>query len=805
MKKLFFAAISLVCLMACSQDETLTPIENPISGQDVLFTSTMGEASRTLYADEYDNKSQAVKWVDGDLISVYGVDCGLKQADYKVTGASGTENGTPYYYAASLDKTAESGVQWGDAPTSDFYAVYPSTPNSFRNNGNGSVTVKTTVRAAQRVAFEKTTNAQGKTGWVAKHFQTTSSNPTMADAVMYAAKKDAAATNADGTPKAVDLKFNPFSTVLRFTMQGYQAYYADGTLVADKDSELAVTRIVLTAPNTKIAGDFDLTIKNDGTATASEGSTNQITIYPEYLPLKNQEWIQFDVFTIPQEGVVLPVNNPWTVLVETTLGNFTYKLIPTIAGTETTTDAPLAAGSIHKLSIPQKNFTYQVEIGADEWMKYVPRNVYISELSYPGGWYCTDSSYQDDTSITSQWSNGARAFHIDCRVSYDAVTKPAFSSSHTYSETMSLVCTGTESSSSDGGLITKLTYKQGTLVKTKLIDIINAVTSEEFAVVVLTIAEKPKTHNYGTGDYSFSKIDPSTVLSYMKTMIEELQANYKHADGSPVIYNKNITGTTTLNEVLGHVVVKVNANAQESKFSTYTNVPSTLMSAASMASNGDYISGDIFGSTGTGAISDLFTAMQTEPMYWGKTAVSPAMNFYYHQAQATNTSETATSGSSTPSLYDRKKAIDNIVSLADDIYYSDTYAWYQIGAGGYLLTTNWLDQNSEDHRGLADKLNPYIHSIVEAKLNQTEFTTVTGEKVTMTPSPLGIVLMNYVTSTNGLAAVEAILEMNKKFYLNRNHDDPEWPNGSPFQDMNQGSGDDTPGSGGEDPTPDEWE
>ncbi|MBR5820014.1 MAG: hypothetical protein IKY68_02025 [Alistipes sp.] len=790
MKKLFFAAISLVCLMACSQDETLTPIENPISGQDVLFTSTMGEASRTLYAEEYAN-SIAVKWVDGDLISVYGVDCGLKQADYEVTGASGTENGTPYYYAASLDKTAESGVQWGDAPTSDFYAVYPSTPNSFRNNGNGSVTVKTTVRAAQRVAFEKTTNAQGKTGWVAKHFQTTSSNPTMTDAVMYAAKKDAAATNADGTPKAVDLKFNPFSTVLRFTMQGYQAHYADGTLVADKDSELAVTRIVLTAPNTKIAGDFDLTIKNDGTATASEGTTNQITLYPEYLPLKNQEWIQFDVFTIPQEGVVLPKNEPWTVLVETTLGNFTYKLIPTIAGTETTTDAPLKAGSLHKLSIPLKEFTYQVEIGPEEWMKYVPRNVYISELSYPGGWYCTDGNYQDDTSIASQWSNGARAFHIDCRMSPSSF-KVDIRLNKTYGP-LQLVCTGTDKWGTGGPEVATILYNPytaGTPAINKLKEIANQITEDEFAVVVLTIAEKPLSSSGNV--YGGATVAPATVLAEIKKILNENATALK-------LYTNTITPTTTLNELLGHMVVKVNANAQESKFTNYTDVPSTLISAASMASDGNFISGDIFGSTGTNAITDLFTAMQVEPMYWGKTAVSPAMNFYYHQAQLTDSNEEGTSGSSTPSLYDRKKAIDDIVSHADDIYYSDTYAWYQIGAGGYVKNSD------EDHEAVSNSLNAYIKGIVDAKLNQTEFTTVTGTKVTMTPSPLGIVLMNHITGTNGKAAMQAILEMNKKFYLNRNHDDPEWPNGSPFQDMNQGSGDDTPGSGGEDPTPDEWE
>jgi hypothetical protein len=178
-------------------------------------------------------------------------------------------------------------------------------------------------------------------------------------------------------------------------------------------------------------------------------------------------------------------------------------------------------------------------------------------------------------------------------------------------------------------------------------------------------------------------------------------------------------------------------------------------------------------------------------MYWGKTTITPAMSFYYHQAQRTESSTTATSGSSTPSLYDRKVAIDDIVAQSDDIYVSNAAAWYQIGAGGYIKLSN-----GEDHNTVANTLNGYLKSIVDAKLNQTEFTTTTGSKITMKPSPLGIVLMNKVTSTNGLAVVEKILEMNKKFHLQRDTSKPEWPNGSPFENV----GSDTPPSeeGGDD-------
>lgn len=783
MKKIFLAAISIVCLMAsCSKDGMETPAVNPLAGNEVMFTSSVGEATRTLYGEEYDN-SIAVKWVTGDLISVYGVDCAVQQADYKVTAAETavTENNMNYYYASSLDKTGAAGVQWGENATSDFFAVYPSTPNSFKANTDGSATVTTTVRAAQNVAFEETEiTVDGKTQvlWTSQHYNGASSNPTMTDAVMYAYTKEASATNADGTAKAVDLKFKPFSTVLRFTMEGFQSYMKDGENDIEKDSELAVTRIILTAPTgINIAGDFDLTINSDGTASATNGTTNQITIYPEYLPLKNGEWVQFDVFTIPMPDVKLSATTPWTVTAETTLGSFTYQLIPQklVDGTLTNSDAPLTAGALHKLTIPLKKVYLGFEIPAQSWLEYIPRNVYLTELSYPGSWYSTTSGYQDETSITSQWGNGVRAFHIDCRMS------PESKSWVTYGD-LELVCTGTE----DSGTL-QLTYTPGTPVLDKLTEIANQITEEEFAVVVLTIAEKPLTNS--SVIVGGSTIDPVTVLAEIEAVLAANATELK-------LYTNTITPTTIVNEVLGKMIVKVNANAQETIFTTYSNVPSTLISAASMASDEDYITGDIFGSTGDYAISNLFTAMQNEPLYWGKTAISPAMNFYYHQAQQTNTSEDATSGNSTPSIYDRKLAIDDIVSQSDKIYYSNEKAWYQIAVGGYTGNSS-----SINYENVATPLNGYIKSIIDAKLNQTTFTTTSGSEITMKPSPLGIVLMNKVTSETGLEVVEKILKMNTSFHLQRDTSKPEWPNGSPFENTDS----DTPTEeGGEDETPDEW-
>ena len=815
MKKIFLAAISIVCLMAsCTKDEIQADPINTNEGKEVVFSSSIGEATRTLYAEENGNKI-AVKWVDGDLISVYGSTCAVNQSDYTVKAATGTETpggvSTNYYYAESLTKTGTTGVQWGNEETSDFYAVYPSVGDNQFTKVDGGVKVQTTVRPQQNVTFAY--NSTTKT-WVGQHYNGAASNPTMTDAVMYA--YTAGATSGE----QVDLKFKPFSTVLRFTFKGFKAIKSSGEIDTEYNtSTVAVNKIVLTAPNTKIAGDFALTINEDGTASATEGTSNTIEIYPDYLPMKNNEQLQFDIFTIPTANVMpQAAEQAWKVQVVTEKGTFTFNMVPKTVTTPT--NAPVAGlalttGALHKLTIPLKEVKFDFDIPANNWIRYIPRNVYLSELSVPGAWYAGDlATYHGGATLDQLYSDGVRAFHIDCRVSYDSVSKDRFSSNHSYSETLTLVSAGTESSQASVGLLSKLTYSQGVSVKSVIESLISMIKSDEYMVVVLTIAEKPMGHDYGTGFYPFGTIDPATVLSYINTMVSELQTTHKHTDGSPVVYNKKIDANTTVKDVLGHLIIKVNSNAQEeysstasdgtvtkSGFTTYNSVPNLLISAASMASNADYITGDIFGSSGSHAVANLFTAMQTEPMYWGKTPLMSGdepLNFYYHQCQRTEESETASSGTTIPSLYDRKLAIDDIVAMSETIYKKNTHsAWYQIGVGGYTFEDGIIS-NSTHQDVVANSLNPYLEKIVTAKLNQTEFTRTNGTTVVMSPSPVGIVLMNFAHTT-GLGAVKAILEMNTKFYLNRDHDANygEWPDGNPFETSGD-SGTDGGGSGGND-------
>lgn len=779
MKKIFLAAIGIVCLMAsCSKDETYVDPINPNEGKEVVFSSTVGEATRTLYGDEAtDGKSIRVNWVDGDLISVYGTTCTVPQAEYKVSTVDEDGNVVSgQNYASDLVKTGTTGVQWSGNNTSDFYAVYPTVgANSFVPAADGnSVTVTSHVRPKQNVtfAYNSTTNT-----WVGQHYNGAASNPTMTDAVMYAVTTDAQSnvdTDNDGTIGEVDLKFKPFSTVLRFTFEGYQGYNADGENKVEYNSTLSVSKITLTAPSSNVAGDFALTVNRDGSASAKPGTVNTIEIYPYNLTLSNRQKVQFDVFTIPTEVTIPGASvsdalKPWIVVLETTSGNFTYNLIPKKANQPV--DATLSVGQLHKLNIPLKYFTQPFEIPAGEWMKYIPRNVYITELSFPGAWYAFSSNYQNTTNFTELYSQGVRAFHIDCRVQDS-------------SDYTTLYCAGTES-----GYLSV----SGTKVIDKLSEL-NTLAKEnpkEFIVAALTIAEKPNTQSVSDG-----VVTPSVVLAAIASNVTKSNLSQ--------LCTLQITPNTTVSDVLknGNLIVTVSANTNADKFIAYSSLPSTMIWSGSMASNGEYISGDIVGTTGNLANTDLFSKMLTDNIYWGNQKTD--LVCYHHHAQRTYTTDPYVNSSNAdseseeykyiPTLEERKTAINDIIEQSATIYENNKHnGWFQIGIGGYFrdrsynegvwgIGAGWED-GDEDWATLASSLNAYVLEKVNAKLASA-------------PSPVGVVLMNYATTTddNGdlipHALTTAIFKMNTKFYLNRDHnaEGGEWPDGNPFPDVNTSDG-----------------
>lgn len=718
MKKNLLYILATVALLVSCADEQVNEI-SPFNGQDVKFSASLSgnNNSRTLYGDEAaDAGSIRVNWVHGDNITVYGTTCNVKQANYTVdTGESAGMN-----YALNLNKTGAVGVQWGNE-ASDFYAVYPAVEGAFSTNVDGTITVSTQVAQNQKNKF----TLVGDT-WVGTPYVDDLDNPSMSNALMYAYTADAKSSDNKGV---VNLTFKPFSTVLKFKLNGWEVHN-DMTDEVSSEAVVTVNKITIKAP-VPVVGACDFTFV-DGTPTASGGEFNDIVIYPNQLLLEQGQSVEFNAFAIPKE-YIMTSSEPWTVIVETDYGTYNYKIAPSA-------NATLAEGQVHKINIPNIQINQgAVDLEPSEWMKWIPRNVYLSELSLPGAWYATNSDYQSTTDLSAQYAAGIRAFHIDCRMSYDD------SSFGMPSGNLVLTSAGTESN--------VLVYTPGIKVETKLAEIATAFNANpsEYVVVVLTIAEKYMDRDLGND----GNVNPSDILTAIATMIDTYKDTWN-------IYTDKITSNTTVNDVLGHMIIKVNVNTTLDKYTTYTTVPAALLSEASLGSDTNYITGDI--------VAGTFTKMMTRDMYFGKTATD--LKYYYHQAQLTTNSESTTDGTGTPSFGDRKAAIDNIIEQSATIYANNLHnGWYQLGIGGYIKPSN-----TEDRATVASILNPYVLTKVNAKLESN-------------PSPIGIVLMNFCTN-NDYSSVDltnAIIKMNTKFYLNRDMTEEEWPNGNPY---NPGQGED---------------
>lgn len=773
---MIYVAVVALMAMACVEENFKQP--NPFEGDEVLFSATLTKepVTRTIYGeevkyqldengnfvlDENGNRIEltspemVVNWVHGDKIKVWASEIASRnEAEYSVNTNNQEQN-----YAVSLDKTGDYGIQWGTETSSDFCAIYPSdNVSKFEKNGD-AIIASTSINATQNNVFAAVKDANGAViGWDGTHFGNDAANPSMQNAIMFARTADATPTDENGNPKQVNLHFKPYTTVLKFRFLGYTSNLTDPTVY--------IQNITVKAPEgVAIAGDFNLGISGTGadaaaTATlpteeAGKSASDSIrvtTILPggTYIPLKAGQYVDFNVYTIPQSYQMNATDKLWTVTIYTQgHGKFTYKMkpIPVNNGDGTTSPVTynLTAGEIHKVKIPTLPINSQIEWNPENWITQIPVPVYISELSVPGAWYAGHlSAYQDGATLTQLYTAGIRAFHIDCLMCPDEAEGGRFSGVQEVGE-RKLICAGTQNASG----IVSLSYTQGTYVETMLNSISEQIKDDEYVIVVLTVAEKPQTWSIGSlQTLTIGSVNPSEVIPAITNLINtkgeslRVYGYYNSPDGKIQTKGKVLTKDTTIDDVLGTMIIKINTNTDA--LSSYTFPTSSLVSFGSMASDLDY-------NTTSDNITDLpydyFASMKQADMLWGNSA--SGLKYYYHQAQKTTIDESnsATENDPIPTIKDRKAAIDAIIENSKQIYDNAAHdVWFQMGIGGYN------ESNANDKASVSDALNAYLQTKIEAKM-ETD------------PSPVGIVLMNNCLDYTDL--IQDIIEMNGKFYLNR--------------------------------------
>lgn len=697
----YLLGLSMLALVACNQ-ENMPERPTPTPGAEVKFGASLNktDVTRTIYGDE-DVKKHVfpIYWVKDDKVLVTSPQClnGRNTAQYKVSVPPDKQQN----YATSLDKTGAAGVQWGKADKADFYSVYPADKASVQGT-----TFHLTMPNVQRLKL--------------------GDNDQKAYADMNACFMRAVSRDVPNG-HVVNLTYEPFSTAIRFTLRGPAHGVATG-------SEVTISKVVLKADQTQtIAGDFTVDMSTpEPTVKLGEKRYSEITLYAYYastdgyLTLKEGEQVELNAFVIPYEG--LAVNEKWKLEVTTDLGKV-YTIFLKRKGTG---DGKLTPGMIHRFKGDLPNLTApNTPLDPATWMRYIPRNVYLSEISIPGSWnslnkhfqYAADGSSELDVNsvekqedaIKDQYKNGARAFHIDTRWKAPAVG----------SVTGLSVANGAGTWDKAG----ISNYKNGKVMRdgnitfeTVLKCITAQVKSDEYMMVFCTFAQN-----------SYEKEEGG----WMKAISDACAKDPNVIDAS------KISANTVVGDVLGKVIVIVNC---EKDPSTIKNLPK-------------------------GSSKCLFTYTpitldegRFHDRQWCEgniaNSATPTLKMYSSQAQTMATLD-ATSGFTDddrgycPTLAERMEKSQNILNFSKENFgnYEHTY-WLYHGLGGYSIDGR---DHLNNQKEVAQALNPWI----DGKIKLMSAHPAAGQTRYY---PVGLVLMNYVTNESyGKPVILDILSLNNKF------------------------------------------
>ena len=633
------------------------------TGDEVKFGLSLEDPkTKTVYGDETANNTFPIYWIDGDKVQVFSPQCleGRRNAEYKVVLPSGVTNP---YYAEDLTPTGDFGVQWGESATADFYSLYPS--GSYTLSSDGTKAENITINYTQSI------NVNGD---IVKS--------DMEDCLMYAKT-----TAVRGS--VVNLHYDPISTVVMVTLK-----VAENAFGTDAES-FTVQSISLIAPDgTDIAGTFSLNISDGTFGGFAEGNSSNTIISQivnsstgGFHTLSNGKSITIPLFLAPAAYSSV---EKWKVQVVASGKTYTKTL---------NINKALKPGQIHKITLPElapEGDEWEVS----KWMTYIPRNVYLSEVSIPGTWNSLNVDCQSETTIGNQYALGVRAFHLDTRWRADnspwlgdtftGITKPTIT-------TLSVATGGSGNTHKyDGGNLMKPSFKS---FAEYLGQITGEVQVDEYMVVFCTFAQ----NNYN-GD-----LCPST---WFEAVSNACNANEKVYDAS------SITANTLVGDVLGKVIVIVNLDSSVSSTTLPAN-SKCLFTYIPMQLPEDYYAE---------------ATSHTDALYYStKTAAGISMYTSHAQISTTGTSpvDCGDRGYSHP-LTNRDALVTSFWDWSKNNYGTTNYShdkWIYLGLGGYIMTSS--NSSGSGYDTIENRYAPMIYNrIDEMGSNNIPF------------YPVGIILMN---------------------------------------------------------------
>lgn len=662
----YIFAAALVALSGCSDDtiEQNKPVVPAETGDEIMFGSSLEDAkTRTVYGDEPVDGAYPVYWVNGDQVSIYCPEAAqTKLVDYVIT--PNQDDGTKSEYVTKVNAD-EPGLQWGTEDTHHFYGFYPASRVTGTENGKIRGTVPTTQNV---VSWNEETNDEAGTTYYGK---TNTDN-----SYMWAYGEFKKSENGN---TAIPLTFHPWMTVLEITIRGPQ----DGTKTVTN------LNIHATGNQSVLAGDFicdmnptvSSTDPNNPTppnyeAVPSSTINNTISISmargDEFITLGPNDKIVVRAYLLP-----IDENNP----VDARNIEISVATLNGAAQTRVLGYSGLGANSIVPHAVNRITLPRLTETGTNYWMSSLDSRIYMSELSIPGSKfsYLTSTNnanpvYQGST-IKTQFLDGVRAFIVQTNA--NATYTGSVFRGYTYNS---------------GDLnIAGISNTEITLENTvsDIIDELRDAKTElgdknlECAVVMVTLNGGVARNSSGSDITRNAGGSEKVWIETVKNELKRLASQY-----SDWIYTDEVTANTTLGDVAGKIIFKVNTNSQ------------------SMDNSIDVCAG----------IPALFTrwvkgeTQATANMRWGSPNESnPAtLKWMFHEATHVGTSTEITQA-------DKQAEVLAVLENSVEAYKQNTAhdTWYMVDAGGTFYYGSESNQNVID---LTNWLNPIVFEALQSRV-----------------------------------------------------------------------------------------
>lgn len=735
MKRIMYPlfAAAMIAMSSCQDEIAEKPVTPAQPGDEITFGSSLTDVdsqTRTIYGDEPITDGNGtyyrVTWEDGDQIAIYCPEASNGNlVNYKVT--PDTQDAS-HSSAVTKVNPDQAGLQWGTAPVHHFSAFYPADRILGQQDGRllaeipvnqDPISWKHEPNEAGGMTYTGVANTDYAFMWAYNEHETTDGGDVALDFKPWVTILDVEINGPETPGQEIKMSSVQIRSTTNETLNG--EFYLDFTAV-EKDPtnpNAAPTYIQAGNPNAT-RSQITIQLYDNNFHEEEENEADRA----DFITLGHNDKIVVRFYLLPKD-TNYDTSARQDLQIRVTPYNSAV-LTRTLTAEEGSQKGGILAHKVNKVILPSVSQT-----GPNYWMSSLDPNIYVTELSLPGSKMSYQTAenvsgrnavYYQDLSIADQVTNGIRAFQIQTASTNTALVGDASD------QVLYMTVAGNKTSTRFKDIVREI----ATGLKTAE----DAGKKQEYAFILLTAAlgECNSYGSYIAGTHTDGK------LAWMDAIRNEL-AEMAADEETYRLYTREITPTTTIDDVKGHIIIKVNYNDDDmgNHLSENDRIP------AMFAKWGVFEDVDTpFTETSAYAINS---------MRWGTShnVNNGALQWFYHEA--TSVGYNNDGGEET---YAQK--IGNIEDMWNRSvgYYnsnSDHSMWFLNDLGGCYVNGGYSDNESQSGvSAWTQEVGPYATRLLQ---NRTEDAT------------LGIVLINYANPENNYSGnlIQTIINNNFNFQL----------------------------------------